>query len=177
MPRTNREDEPGAIQHVFAHAVAGQLLFIEVEDAELYLRLLAQAVVDFEWICLSYCLMTNHVHLLLETPRGNLSAGMQWLHWRYALEFNRQHGRCGHCFDRPFGNKRIRTQEQFVAVARYIPLNPVEAKLCTRPEEWAWSSYGPLMSGSEPTWMGGHRLLWFLGSTERYRRLVLTPLR
>ena len=175
MPRANREDEPGAVQHVFAHAVGRELLFVDDADAELYLRLLADTVAEYEWTCLSYCLMSNHLHLFLETMAGGLSEGMRWVHWRYAIEFNRRHERRGHCFDRPFGSKRVRSQEQFAAVARYLPLNPVQAQLCARPEDWGWSSYGGMVRGTAPAWMGGARLLWFLGSLDRYRLLVSTP--
>ena len=172
MPRRDRQDEAGAVQHVYAHAVANELLFVDSEDAELYLRLLAQAVADWQWICLGYCLMGNHVHLLLETPEANLSDGMRWLHWRYAVEYNRRHGKRGHCFDRPFGSTRVRSQEQFEAVARYLPLNPVKAGLCAEPEEWGWSSYRSLVAGVAPAWLDCDRLLWFLGSLARYRRLL-----
>ena len=172
MPKRDRRDEAGAIQHVYAHAVANELLFVDAEDCELYLRLLARTVADCHWICLSYCLMGNHVHLLVETQEANLSEGMQWLHWRYAVEFNQRHGKRGHCFDRPFGSTRVQSQEQFEAVARYIPLNPVAAGFCGMPDDWTWGSYRGLVTGDEPAWMGGARLLWFLGSLDRYRRLV-----
>ena len=172
MAQGQRWDEAGAVQHVYAHAVANESLFADDEDAQLYLGLLGRTAAEFEWVCMSYCLMTNHVHLFLETSQATLSAGMQWLHWRYAVEFNRRHGRRGHCFDRPFGSRRVRSQEHFEAVARYLPLNPIAAGLCRNPEDWAWSSYGSFVRGESPAWMDGARLLWYLGSMARYRRLV-----
>jgi putative transposase len=163
MPRKPREEEPGALVHVFARGNNRQRIFRDVEDRDLYLLLLGQIVRRQRWLCLSYCLMHNHIHLLVETPEPNLGVGMQRLHGLYAQTFNKRHKRCGHVFQGRYGDKRIRTDEQLVTAARYIALNPVEAGLCGAPEEWRWSSHAAVIRGGEPAWLDVERLLGFFG--------------
>jgi REP-associated tyrosine transposase len=98
-------------------------------------------VLTKRWNCPAYCLMGNHVHLLVETPEANLAAGMQLLHGVYAQRHNRRHRRSGHLFQGRFGATRLRSDEQVSQVVLYIAQNPVEAGLCARPEQWPWSSW------------------------------------
>jgi REP element-mobilizing transposase RayT len=160
------------MHHVYAHAVGRELLFVDEEDFELYLRLAGEVVSEFGWICLSYCLMSNHMHLMIRTPEPNLGAGMQRLHGMYATAFNRRHDRQGHRFDRRYGSRRIKTDVQLKMVAKYIPLNPVTARLCERPEDWPWSSHGPTLAGTALPFVAADELAWFFGTLERYRRFV-----
>jgi putative transposase len=164
MPRKPREEEAGAVVHVFARGNNRQRIFRDVEDRELYLALLGQVVRRQQWSCLAYCLMPNHIHLLVETPQPNLAAGIQRLHGLYAQTFNKRHGRCGHLFQDRYGGNRVKTDEQLVTTARYIALNPVEARLCAAPEEWAWSSHAATVGGGgAPAWLAVERLLGFFG--------------
>jgi hypothetical protein len=84
--------------------------------------------------------MSNHYHLFVETPEPNIAAGMHWLNSTYAHRFNEKYGRIGHLFQRRYSDGIILTDEHLREVIRYIPLNPVRAGLCKRPEDWAWSS-------------------------------------
>ena len=163
MPRKLREEEPGAFVHVFARGNNRQRIFLGDEDRELYLTGLAHVVRRQEWSCLAYCLMHNHVHLLVQTPKPNLGAGMQRLHGMYAQEFNKRHRRCGHLFQGRFGGKRVKTDAQLMQTARYIALNPVEAGLCRRAEEWPWGSHAVALNGRAPAWLDVPRLLGFFG--------------
>ena len=101
------------------------------------------------WKVHAYCLMSNHYHLLIETPEPNIAIGMQWLNSTYAHRFNEKYERIGHLFQRRYADGIILTDEHLHEVIRYIPLNPVRAGLCKRPEDWPWSScratlgYGP----------------------------------
>ena len=165
MPRKHREDFEGAIHHVFARGNDRQPLFLTDSDRHIYLRMLRRVIVRMTWRCLAYCLMENHVHLLLETQLGNLSAGMQLLHGRYAQDFNRRHGRVGHRFQGRFGAVRVESDQQLWAAAAYIGRNPVAAGLCERAEEWRWSSF-PATLGCEPApqWLDVARLKALLGT-------------
>ncbi len=89
----------------------------------------------------AYCLMSNHYHLLIETPEPNIANGMQWLNSTYAHRFNEKYERIGHLFQRRYARRLIVDDEHLREVIRYIPLNPVRAGLCKRPEDWPWSSY------------------------------------
>src|SRR5205085_354946 len=100
-----------------------------------------EVVERLEWRCHTYCWMTNHFHLLLETPNADISGGMQRLNGMYAQWFNWRHGYEGHVFDRRFASVLVEGHAHLLELARYIVLNPVRAGLCRHPGEWRWSSY------------------------------------
>jgi putative transposase len=90
--------------------------------------------------------MTNHIHLLIETPRANLGDGMRWFHGRYGRYFNDRHDRVGHVFQGRYKAVRQVTDEQLLRTRAYIALNPVTAGLCGHPDEypWSWDAVGPV---------------------------------
>lgn len=129
------------------------------------------------WRCLSYCLMDNHVHLLIETPKPNLGRGMQRLHGDYARAFNDRYGRTGHLFQGRFHSETIDGDEQLWATVRYIVNNPVKAGLCSDPAAWQWSSHSAVLAGETATWLATERLFTFLSAfggdpRDRYLELV-----
>jgi hypothetical protein len=85
--------------------------------------------------------MTNHFHLVVQTPEPNISKGMQWLNGAYAGAFNRTHKRSGHLFQGRFHGALVETEAYLAEVMRYVVLNPVRAKIVERPEDYEWSSY------------------------------------
>ncbi|HEX6117653.1 MAG TPA: transposase [Solirubrobacterales bacterium] len=160
MPRKPREEEAGAVQHVYARGNNKQRIFLRDGDRAKYLGLLGDVVERSRWRCLSYCLMDNHVHLMLETTLPNLGEGMQWLHGHYGTWLNEIHARVGHVFQGRFGAVRMKSEGQLWAAAAYIARNPVDAGLCELPEEWAWSSHRFVLEGDGPSWLDVDRLLW-----------------
>jgi putative transposase len=158
MARKPREEEAGAIHHVTARGVARRALFHDDLDRVRYLRLLGVVVVARGWRCLSYCLMDNHVHLLIETPSPNLALGMQRAHGDYARSFNQRHGLTGHVFQGRYHPVRVRSDSQLWAAAAYIADNPVEAGLCERAEDWRWSSHAASLGRPGPHWLDAARL-------------------
>jgi REP element-mobilizing transposase RayT len=160
---------------VFARGNAKQVIYVDDADRERYLAMLGKAVVRHRWRCLSYCLMDNHVHLLVETPAPNLGRGMQWLHSLYAQAFNQRHSRVGHLFQGRFGAIRMKSDAQLLLVARYIARNPVEGGLCGEPDEWPWGSHAIALNddgdgdgdgdASRPPWLDTPRLLDFFGAS------------
>ena len=141
MPRSPRENAHGTIHHVYARGVNGTDIFRDEVDRRLYLRLLGEVSKRFDWSCLAYCLMTNHLHLLVETPEPNLADGVQSLHGTYAQKFNWRHGRSGHLFQGRYGATRITSDAHFYTATMYIARNPVEAGLCANPSDWRWLNY------------------------------------
>lgn len=123
-------------------------------------------------LCHAYCLMPNHYHLLLETPRANLDAAMHRLNSTYAIRFNRHHERTGHVFQGRYGAKLITTDSYARSVVRYIALNPVEAALCAAPEEWPWSSYAATAGLAAPEPFLTSRMADWFGDPEEYRKFV-----
>jgi putative transposase len=174
MPRKLREDVPGAVHHVTARGNRQQAIYLDAEDRETYLHLVGEVVVLRRWLCLAYCLMDNHVHLLIETPEGGLGRGMQLLHGLYADTFNKRHGRSGHLFQGRYGAVRIATDEQLWVTARYIAMNPVEAGLCGEPSGWPWSSHAATVGEcAAPAWLDVARLRGYFSTWgSRYEAFV-----
>ena len=168
MPRKPREDFEGAMHHVFARGNQKQAIFLDVTDRFVYLRMLAAETRRRGWRCLAYCLMENHIHLLIETPNANLSSGMQRLNSRYAQYFNQRHHRVGHLFQGRFGAVRVSSDAQLWALVGYMARNPVEAGLCERAEDWPWSSYAAT-AGVRPAqpWLDTPRLISLLEGMTR----------
>jgi putative transposase len=177
MARPLREVVAGGVYHVVARGNRGSTIFRDRDDYARYLRLLSEAVRRFGWNVVAYCLMVNHVHLLVETPEPNLPAGMQWLHGKYGRYFNDRHDLFGHLFQGRYKAVRQATDEQLWHVLRYVALNPVEAGFCKRPRDYPWSSYGSALNPDRAP-VAVHRLSWFVGARdgeqglERYRDLV-----
>lgn len=142
MARAHRNEEPGAFYHVGARGNGGRMLYRDAQDARTFLRGVARAARRYRWLCLAYCLMTNHYHLVLQIPDGGLSSGMQELNGGYARQANARYGRTGHFFRNRFFSKHLETEQHLLEACRYVVLNPVRAQICALPEEWRWSSYG-----------------------------------
>ena len=165
MPRSPRSELAAGVHHVYARGNNRQAIYFDDVDRTAYLRILGATVHRCEWRCLAFCLMLNHVHLLIETVRPNLGVGMHRLHGLYAQAFNRRHGRCGHLFQGRYGAVEVRDDAQLWTVAGYIALNPVTAGLCGRPGDWHWGSYRAVMRDGAPSWLDKARLLAYLGAS------------
>jgi putative transposase len=173
MARSARGEVEAGIYHVYARGNRREAIFEDDADHEKYLELLGRAVKRTRWRAMAYCLMGNHVHVLLETREPNLSAGMQWFHGCYAQAFNRRHLHVGHVFQERYNAKRIRDDAQLWTVVRYIARNPVEAGLCQAPAGWRWSSFAD--SRTKPPWLDTPRLRAYLiasGGASSLRELV-----
>ena len=164
MARRLREELEGGIFHVFARGNGKQAIYLDDADRRTYLRMLGAAVKRHNWCCLAYCLMENHLHLLVETPDANLGIGMQRLHGVYAQTFNERHGRSGHLFQGRYGSVRVTSDAQLWMLVRYLAVNPVTANLCERPADWPWSSHGALAGSMLPGWLGHSRLLQYFAA-------------
>ena len=153
MGRKPRVEIPGGIYHVTARRVDRWRLFVDDDDYQRYLQLLAGAVERFAWSCCSFCLMPNHVHLLIQIPEENLAKGMHWLQARYVRWFNDRHSRTGRLFEHRYHASLVEDELYFLTAVNYIEMNPVSAALCDRPEDWPWSSRGVVKSGASPKWL------------------------
>jgi putative transposase len=154
-----RKEEAGAEHHAFARGVNRNKIFLDDDDYELYIRMLRATVQRFGWELLAFCLLPNHLHLIVRTPKPNLGLGMQWLQSRYALRFNERHRRPGdgHVFQGPYGSRRIEDDPGFMRVAAYVTMNAVVAGLCSHPAEWPWSSHGLVARGRPAQWLAHDR--------------------
>lgn len=141
MARPLRLEFAGALYHITSRGNERRPIFRDDIDREMFLTFLAEAVMRFGWSLTAYVLMTNHFHLTIQTPEPNLSRGMQWLNGVYVNWFNRRYKRSGHLFQGRFDAKLIEKENYFGNVLRYVVLNPVRAKIVSRPEDYRWSSY------------------------------------
>ena len=141
MARQLRIQFPGALYHITHRGNERRVIFLDNNDKETFLDLLSFVVDRFDWRCHSYVLMPNHYHIIIETPKGNLSRGMMQLNSIYTQRFNRTHKRVGHLFQGRFKSILVEKEPYLLELSRYIVLNPVRARLVAHPEEWEWCSY------------------------------------
>jgi REP element-mobilizing transposase RayT len=166
MPRPLRIEYPGAIYHVINRGDHREAVFRDDEDRSLFLRTLEQACGKTGWEIHAWCLMSNHFHLVMETPRGNLSAGMKWLLGTYTQRYNLRHKLNGHLFQGRYKAHVIDGEKRgYLRIAcDYVHLNPVRAQLLEpeRPmSRWRWSSYREylLPARQRSGWLRTDRLL------------------
>jgi len=177
MPRPPRIEVPGGVFHVYARGSRQQAIYRTRGDRVTYLHFLAGTVERFRWHCLAYCLMGNHVHLLIETPDANLGKGMQSLHGRYAQRMNQRYGTKGALFESRYGCVAMENDAQLWMAIRYIARNPVEAGLCALAEEYEWSSFASVTRLMPSPLLSVDRLHSYLSvaggdALQNYRELV-----
>jgi REP element-mobilizing transposase RayT len=166
MARKLRAQYPGAIYHVRNRGDRREPIFKDDEDRQRFLETLGEACGKTGGQVHAYCLMLNHCHLVIETPRANLVAGMKWFLDTYTSRFNRRHQWFGHLFSGRYksliGDGSGDGYLQIVC--DYVPLNPVRARLLA-PEEplhgFRWSSYPEYLkrAGQRPLWLRVDRVL------------------
>lgn len=141
MARPLRLELNGALYHVTSRGDGREDIFLTDQDRLAWLETLAQVCERFNWTCHAYCQMTNHYHVVIETPDANLSKGMRQLNGVYTQRFNRLHQRVGHVFQGRFKAILVEKDGYLLELARYVVLNPLRAKMVRRIEQWPWSSY------------------------------------
>jgi putative transposase len=139
VPRRPRNHLSNGIYHVTGQAVSGLMLFVDDEDRRAFLWLLESVATRFRLMCLAYCLMGTHYHLLLEGKRENLSLAMKQLNGRYARRSNERHTRRGHLFADRYSAYLVRDERHLQETLNYIAANPVIAGLCKSVDEWPWT--------------------------------------
>jgi hypothetical protein len=127
--------------------------------------------------------MSNHYHLLIETPLGNLSKGMQLLNGIYTQKFNQSHSRVGHIFQGRFKGILVEKDNYLLELSRYIVLNPVRANMVNAAEDWSWSSYQSTINQlKKPKWLSTDTVLSFFShnlliAIEKYQQFVSEGIR
>src|SRR5580658_3582231 len=178
MARPLRIEYAGAVYHVMARGNQGQAIFRDDKDRQRFLETLGEACEKTGWRVHAYVLMGNHYHLLVETPEGNLVAGMKWLQGTYTQRHNARHRVFGHLFQGRYKAVVIDNQSAgyFEVVGTYIHLNPARAGLIEIGKEplrrYRWSSYPWYLkpAGQGPLWLRRERVLEALRLTEKDRK-------
>jgi len=135
-----RMQAESGIYHVMLRGINRDALFLEVEDYERFLHALALTKGASGCSVLAYCLMTNHVHLILRPTNEPIATVMKRLGVRYAGWFNRKYGRIGHVFHDRYKSLPVENDQYMAALLLYVWNNPVAAGLATCPEDYQWSS-------------------------------------
>jgi len=178
MSRPLRIEYPGAFYHVTSRGNERKTVFQSNRDREKYLSYLESAHKRYGAVIHAYCLMGNHYHLLLETPRGNLSKILQYVNGAYTTYFNIKRSRSGHLFQGRFKGILVDKDEYCKELSRYIHLNPVRAGMVKSPSEYPWSSYRYFIGkGKKPEWLTMELVLDEFGGEgrrgfRRYREYV-----
>jgi REP element-mobilizing transposase RayT len=160
MARRFRDLVPGGIYHVYARGVRKLPILASDDDKAQYLFILGLVVRELGWRVLAYCVMDNHVHLLVQTPKPDLPRGMQVAHGDFARYVNKMTNEVGHVFEDRYGSTRATTPGAVMYIASYVVLNPVRAGMCERPEQYKWSSHAAVIGDApRPTWLASDLLL------------------
>lgn len=170
MPRQSRLVLPGVAMHVIQRGNNRGACFLARSDYLLYLLHLHELSKKFECAIHAYCLMPNHVHLLLTPSRDDgCMALMRELGQRYVQYFNRRHGRTGTLWDGRFRSSVVESARYVLACHRYIELNPVRPTLADRPEAYEWSSHRGNVGQQSDSLVSPHAEFLALGTTGQAR--------
>lgn len=176
MARPLRIEYPGAFYHVTSRGNEQKDVFKSKKDREKFLSYLESAVVRYGAVIHAYCLMSNHYHLFIETPAGNLSQIMRHINGAYTTYFNIKLKRSGHLFQGRYKAILVEVDEYAAELSRYIHLNPVRAGITATPEEYVWSSYRQMIGVAEtPNWFTTSIVLGYFdgnGARDKYRKFV-----
>ncbi|HOB11760.1 MAG TPA: transposase [Syntrophomonadaceae bacterium] len=140
MARKPRKQSESGIYHVVLRGVNRQNIFYDEDDYQRFLEILAQKKIEAQYKIYGYCLMNNHVHLLVHEGKDSISRIMSRIGTSYAWWYNRKYNRIGHVFQGRFGSECVEDDAYLLTVVRYIHHNPVKAKIVKSPEDYPWSS-------------------------------------
>ena len=165
MARPLRIEYPGAYYHVTSRGNERKAIFRDDQDREKFLDLLERAVEEFHLWLHCYVLMSNHYHLLLETPKGGLNRALRYLNGVYTQTFNRRHNRVGHLFQGRYKAILVDKESYLLELSRYVHLNPWRLKKSQDPFAYRWSSLAAYVSRvAAPKWLTTTEVLSYFGS-------------
>jgi putative transposase len=181
MARPLRIEYAGAFYHVLNRGPRREPIVQEERDGDRFVSDLSKLAQQYGVLIHGYCLMTNHYHLILETPHANLSQAVQWLNVAYAPYYHRRHRLGGHLFQGHFKAILLDRGSYLEAVSRYIHLNPVRAGIVAEARRYSWSSCRYFVGAAPaPDWLQTQQILGGFGRTvkaaqRRYAQSLAQP--
>lgn len=148
MPRRARIKGEFSTYHVIQRGNERKNIFQGDDDKSRFLETLDRMKIKYNFLIYAYCLMDNHVHLIINDNGNDISQIIKSINISYAYYFNRIYKRCGHLFQDRFKSERIDDDVYLMEVSRYIHNNPVKAGMVKEPLDYKWSSYG-VYTGSQ----------------------------
>ncbi|MFA7079020.1 MAG: transposase [Syntrophomonas sp.] len=149
MPRTARAKSSSGIYHLMLRGINGQDLFEEDEDRRKFVETLGRYKPLSKYEIYAYCLMSNHVHLLLKENEDPIATIIKRISGSYVLWYNKKYSRCGHLFQERFKSEVVETDSYFLTVLRYIHQNPLKAGITNQVESFRWSSCSEYLGNSK----------------------------
>lgn len=150
LPRTHI---PNTIHHVIIRGNNRQKIFLNRSCFLKFLKIIEESIKKFDHKILSYCLMTNHVHMIIHIHDDSLSNVMKNINFRYARWFNTEYKRIGHLFQGRYRSIAVNNEEYLINLFRYVHFNPVEAKMVLHVDHYSWTSHHHYLSEKESEWM------------------------
>ncbi|WP_373665478.1 hypothetical protein SPSIL_021410 [Sporomusa silvacetica DSM 10669] len=141
MPRQAREKSESGIYHLMLRGINKQNIFEDEEDKKRFLETLEYYRRKSGYLLYGYCLMDNHIHLLIKEKNESISQLIKRISSSYVYWYNQKYERCGHLFQERFKSEAIETEEYFLVVLRYIHQNPLKAGITKNISKYLWSSY------------------------------------
>ncbi len=141
MPRQKRKLGLSKIYHIIARGNERKDIFLDDEDKNKFVQIIINKKRKNEYILYAYCLMSNHLHLLLKEEEDNISRVMRRINTAYAYYFNKKYNRVGHVFQDRFKSEPVENDHYLISLIRYIHNNPVKVKIVNQPHQYKWSSY------------------------------------
>ena len=182
MPRMGRVILPRYPHHIVQRGHNRQVVFVETEDYRCYLSTLREFKNEYGVQVYAFCLMTNHVHLLLAPDEpGGIGKLMKRLAGRQTRNHNRLEGRSGTLWEGRYKSSPVQTEDYLLACCRYIELNPVRARMVAAPESYPWSSCRHRFGETECDWLDYDPCYLALGENNaerqvRYRKFLQTAI-
>lgn len=149
ISRQARRIAESGIYHIMLRGIDRRRIFEDTQDYLFFLEILEECRLRCGFRLYAYCLMDNHVHILLRVGEEKLESTMKRLACRYVYWFNAKYQRTGHLFQDRFRSESVDTDTYFLTVLRYIHQNPVKAKLCAAPGDYLYSSYAHYLGSSQ----------------------------
>ena len=149
MPRTQRKKSTSSIYHVMLRGINQQQIFEDEEDYLRFLSVLRECKEVSEYKLYAYCLMGNHVHLLLQEGKEPLDLIFKRIGSRFVYWYNLKYQRVGHLFQDRYKSEPVETEAYFLTALRYILQNPMKAGLEETPGTYGWSSYASYAGRSD----------------------------
>ena len=142
MPRIKRKNLNSDIFHIMSQGIDKEYIFEKDQDKRKYRKLLSQNYYKYNIEIISYCIMGNHVHLLIKSDKiKNVSDFMHQINMQYALYYNKNRNRVGYVFRSRFKSEEINTEKYLINCIHYIHNNPIKAHICNKKSEYMYSSY------------------------------------
>ena len=174
MSRNARQLSSTGIYHVMLRGINKERIFHDRNDYRHFLNILQDCKELVPVTILAYCLMPNHIHLLIKTEDGSLSSAMKRIGIRYAAWFNAKYHRVGHLFQDRFRSEPVETDQYFKTVVRYILQNPIKAGLEPVIGAYPWSSYQDCVWG-DSTIVGVQELMDVFDGCDAFKTFIHVP--